>query len=438
MDDIIKEIINNGESQSVEFKSSFQKDVIETIVAFANTKGGKIYIGITDGKKISGVHVSEETVQNYINTIKQNTTPTVIPDVEIIEVDNKKILVIDVLEYPIKPIAYKGRFYKRRQNSNHLMTPVEISDAHIKMMNSSWDFYQDPYHTLNDISEDKVKKFMKMAKIDDSVQTILNKFELVKDNSITFGCYLLFTNNDKAIMTSIELGRFASETIIKDGYSIYGDLFSEIEQVMDFVYKHTNKAYIISGAPQRKERWDYPMDAIREIVINMIVHRDYRSSGHSVVKIFDDRIEFFNYGTLPPDLSIENIKSGHYKSIPRNLQIANIFKEAEIIEKYGSGIKRIIESFKAYGLAEPVFEEMQGGFHVVVYKNDVTNQNKTSAKLANESSVKSSVKILELMEREPTITIPLLSLEIGITQRAVEKQIAKLQKEGLVKRIGPD
>jgi len=120
------------ESGQVEYKYSFQKEVIETIVAFANTKGGKIYIGISDNRKIVGIQVSAETIQNYINQIKQSTNPSVIPDIEIIEEEGKNILEISVQEYPIKPVSYKGRFYKRRQNSNHLMTPVEIADAHIK------------------------------------------------------------------------------------------------------------------------------------------------------------------------------------------------------------------------------------------------------------------------------------------------------------------
>ena len=277
------------------------------------------------------------------------------------------------------PLAENGE--ARRQNSNHQMSPIEIADAHMKMRNSSWDYFIDPNRTSKEISERKIQKFMDMANIQDDVVNICNKFELVKDGKITFGCYLLFTNNDFSILSTIEIGRFATETIIKDGHTIRGDLFNQIEQVMAFIYKHTNKAYIITGKPQREERWDYPMDAIREIVINMIVHRDYRHSGHTTVKIFDDKIEFFNYGVLPGELTIEMIKSGQYRSIPRNLQIANIFKEAEIIEKYGSGIKRVIESFKAYGLKEPQFEVMQGGLNVTVF-------NKTAQETAQETTKK--------------------------------------------------
>jgi ATP-dependent DNA helicase RecG len=103
---------------------------------------------------------------------------------------------------------------------------------------------------------------------------------------------------------SIQLGRFSSPIDIKDGMAVHIDLFSEVTAVMDFLKKHLNKAFIITGQPLREERWQYPLEALREIVINMIVHRDYQHTGDSVIKIFDNYIEFFNPGPLPNLLKI--------------------------------------------------------------------------------------------------------------------------------------
>ncbi len=250
------------------------------------------------------------------------------------------------------------------------MTPIEISDAHLKTINSSWDYFSDENHTIDDINEGNVQKFMDMANIEESIENVYRKFELLKNGNITHGCYLLFNNNDKSLFTNIEIGRFQTETLIKDSLSLHGGLINQVDIVMNFIYKHINKAYVITGKPQRDEVWDYPMDAIREIVINMIVHRDYMSNIHSVIKIFDEKIEFYNHGKLPEGLSIEDVKSGKYKSMPRNLQIADIFKTADIIEKYGSGIKRVIRLFKEYGSKEPLFEDRLGGMVVVAYRND--------------------------------------------------------------------
>ena len=109
-------------------------------------------------------------------------------------------------------------------------------------------------------------------------------------------------------LSCIELGRFQTPTIIKDGARLKTDLFTEVDGVMDFIKKHINKAYIITGRPQREERWDYPLDALREIVVNAIVHHNYSSSSDSVVKIYDNQIEFFNPGRLPEELSIEKLQ----------------------------------------------------------------------------------------------------------------------------------
>ena len=120
---------------------------------------------------------------------------------------------------------------------------------------------------------------------------ILQKYGLVRDDKITFGAYLLFVK-DFCLISGVQAGRFKTPTDIIDSISLNTDILTEIDELMIFVRKHLMVEYIITGNPQREERYDYPLDAIREIVLNMIVHRDYRDSSDSVIKIFDDRIEF--------------------------------------------------------------------------------------------------------------------------------------------------
>src|ERR1017187_1578619 len=138
-----RNLIQQGEGQRIEFKASFQKEVIASLVAFANTKGGLVLIGVTDTGHVTGVEVQAETLQGWVNQCKQSTNPSVIPDIEVVVLDGKTVAVIGVDEYPIKPVAYKGRYFKRIGNANHQMSPTEISDAHIKLINSSWDYHSD-------------------------------------------------------------------------------------------------------------------------------------------------------------------------------------------------------------------------------------------------------------------------------------------------------
>jgi len=429
----IQTILLDGENQTVEFKTSFQKEVIESVVSSANSKGGHIYIGVSDDSALIGVDVSDETIQNYINIIKQSTDPKIIVDIDLIPIEDKNILDIQVDEYPIKPVSYRGRYFKRRNNSNHQMTPIEISNSHLKTINSSWDYFEDQNHDISDIDEVNVKTFIEMAGLDGEIQNVYNKFELVKNNAITNGCYLLFNNNESSLFTNIEIGRFQTEILIKDSLSIHGAIINQVDVVMGFIYKHINKAYIITGKPQRDEVWDYPMDAIREIVENMIVHRDYQSNIHSVVKIFDDKIEFYNQGKLPDGLSIEDVKNGTYRSMPRNLQIADIFKTADIIEKYGSGIKRVVKLFKEYGSKEPSFEDKFGGMVVVAYKKDPFE--KTTPK-TTPKQVSTKERLVQYMVEDLSITREELAQKLNISINGVKQHILTLKKDGVLKRIG--
>jgi len=275
----IKALIAKGESECLESKTSFGRETIETLSAFANSKGGSVLIGVNDKSKIIGVQITQESIQQWINQIKSSTSPSIIPDAESFTHDGKTVVNLSIISYPIKPISLKGKYYKRIHNSNHLMDLNEIANVHLKTINLSWDFAQDPSHDINDISLDKVNGFILLANtikeypIADDPLTVLRKFELLREQGITFGCFLLFTAT-KSLITTIDVGRFDSETIIRDNLTIRGDLFSELEAVLGFIKKHISKRFVISGKPQRDEVWEYPLEAVREIVLNMIVHRD--------------------------------------------------------------------------------------------------------------------------------------------------------------------
>jgi ATP-dependent DNA helicase RecG len=126
-------MIPSAESEKVEFKTTFNDAVIETLVAFSNSKGGLVYLGVTDKVDVKGTEIGKETIQNWVNEVKNKTSPQIIPDVEVIDVEKKKVAIFSVPEYLIKPVSFKGRFYKRNGNSNHLMSIDEIANEHLKV-----------------------------------------------------------------------------------------------------------------------------------------------------------------------------------------------------------------------------------------------------------------------------------------------------------------
>ncbi|WP_379021396.1 ATP-binding protein [Parapedobacter deserti] len=277
----------------------------------------------------------------------------------------------------------------------------------------------------------------------------MTKFELIKDSQVTNAGFLLFAKND-VFQAAIELGRFSTPTSIKDGLTVRSDLFGEVEELLGFIRKHINKGYIITGDPQREERWQYPMPALREIVINMIVHRDYMSSGDSSVKIFDDYIEFFNPGHLPDTITIAQLLADEYSSYSHNRKVAATFKEAQLIEtvrewrtassplktskadeNYGSGIRRIREAFELYGLKTPKFENFQHGFRVIVYAETTTNIDKTTRKTVGKTA-----EIFDFIKSNPQITREQLADETGLSVRGVEYHLKILRETNRINRVG--
>jgi len=442
----LKILISKGESETLEFKSSFNQETIVSLSAFTNTKGGVVILGVSDKKEISGVVINEETLQNWTNEIKTKTYPSILPDAEIFEIDNKVIVSLSVKEYPIKPVSVKGKYYKRKGNSNHQLSIQEISDLHLKTFNSSWDNYFTNSYDINNLSLEKINAFTdKLNKIRennivDDPLTVLHKFELIKVEKISNACFLLFSKDD-VFQATIHAGRFSDSISIKDNKTIRCDLFGQIDEVLSFIKKHINKEYIITGNPQREERWQYPLQALREIVINMIVHRNYQDAGESIIKIYNDKIEFFNPGRLPDDISIEQLISGDYISQARNKKVASIFKDTGIIEQYGSGIRRIREIFIAYQLLPPQFENFQHGFKVTVFSKLEKVVEKVAEKVVEKVVEELSLnqqKIIDCIKSNHFISAKETAAIIGISLRKAQENFKKLKDKKIIKRIGPD
>lgn len=469
---VLEELIKLGEGEKLEFKSNFNNELIETLVAFANTLGGKVVVGINQKNEFTGVLMNAESVQNWINEIKNKTAPTLIPDVVVVETGNKKAVIFSIQEYPIKPVATRGKYFKRVANSNHLLSISEVVNLHLQSFNTSWDFQPNSQFKIDDISLVKVQATIDIfnqtnAGINDDPLTFLLKNDLLRDGQITNAAYLLFTERE-TVFTTIELGRFQTETIIKDSSRTKSDILSQVSQVMDFVKKHINKEVIITGQPRNTQKWQYPLEAIREIITNMIVHRDYRSASDSIVKIFDNHIEFYNPGKLPDSISVEDLLSNNYKSTPRNKLIADFCKSIGLIEKYGSGIRRIVEYFAEAQLPTPEFRNISDGFMVTVFakkRNEISMDNGNAieldtailkgdkAEILLHKEVDDPLNVLlndplnvllnerhklllKLINENKFITAKSLATSCAVSDKTIKRDIVFLKNKNILKRMG--
>ncbi len=378
----LKEFISSGEGLTVEFKASFDKEVLETAVAFANTKGGNILIGVSDRGEIKGVQIGKETMKDWANQISQASEPRIIPEIEIEEINRKKIAVIRIKEFPIKPVSLKGRCFRRVKNSNRVMQPHEIAEMHLQSTGMSWDKLTVTNASADIIDVQKVRKYIESARdtgrrkisADENPVQALQKLELIKDGRPTWASILLFHRYPQQFLSQavIHCGKFKEETIVIDDRMIEGPLTEQIEEAMDFIRKNINVKFVMTGKPAREEVWDYPLEALREAVINAVCHRDYTVPSNTEVRIYEDQLIVWNPGGLPLGLTVEDLYRPH-PSVLRNKGIGGIFYDMGLIEQWGSGIDKMRKACLKAGIPEPKFEEHQG-FRVIFRKDIYTEE----------------------------------------------------------------
>ncbi len=374
----IKSLLKTSESDILEYKKNFSRKVIESAVAFANTRGGTILIGVSDLGKPIGVTLGKESLNEWANELSSKTEPTIIPEIKVEEMEGKTIVAIQVAEYPIKPISTSGRCYRRVGNSNRRLTPKEIAELHLATTGSSWDALPASGKTLDDIDLGKVGKYMRLStaigrrkfSADLDPMDILRKLELVIENKPTWASILLFGKNPQSplVQSTVHCGRFREEIHIMDDRLFDGSIHDQVDDVIDFLKKHINVKFIINGKPRRDEVWDYPLEALREGVVNAICHRDYSDNADIQIKVFDDRIQIWSPGFLPFNLTVEELYQASHSSKPRNKLIAQIFYDLALIERYGSGIQRMIAACKKANLPNLEFKNFSGGFILTFYK----------------------------------------------------------------------
>ena len=393
-------LLEGGESETVEFKASFDKETLETSVAFANTKGGIILTGVSDKGEIKGIQIGKETLRDWANQISQSTEPRIIPEIEIGTIDGKNVAVIRIKEFPIKPVFVKGRCFRRVGNSNRVMQAREIAEMHFQSTGMSWDRLPVTNAPIGEIDLEKVKQYIESAKDargrkisgGEKPLQVLEKLELIKDGKPTWAAILLFHNHPQRFLSQamIHCGKFKEETMVIDDRMIEGAIIEQIEEAMDFIRKNINVRFVMTGKPAREEVWDYPLEALREAVINAVCHRDYTVSSNTEVRIYDNELIVWNPGGLPLGLTVEDLYKPH-PSILRNKGIGGIFYDMGLVEQWGSGIDKMRGACIKAGIPEPKFEEHQG-FRVIFRKDIYTEEYLQKIRL-NERQIKAVIYV---------------------------------------------
>ena len=432
----IVKLIKKGESKTVEFKETFDNKTIETAVAFANTRGGHIFIGVSDQGTKKGVQIGKETLSGWTNQISQGTQPRVIPEVESSDIESKTIAVIQIKEFPIKPVSTKGRCYRRLGNSNRLMTPQDIAEMHLHSTGTSWDKMPAPDATMSDIDTEKIKRYIRRSRdagrrdVGDHEEPleILKKLELIKEGKLTWAALLLFRKDTKYLRSLglLHCGRFKEETIVIDDRMIEGTIVEQIDEAVDFIRKNISVKFVMTGKPQRDEVWDYPLKAIRESIINAVCHRDYTMASNTEVRIYDDRLTIWNPGGLPLGITIDDLFKPH-GSVLRNKGIGAVLYDMGLIEQWGSGIGKMLNLCSLADIPEPHFEEYQSGF-LVEFRKDIYTEEYLRGLGLNERQI-NAVVFLKEKERISNKDYRKLS---GLSDEGARKDLNELVEKNIL------
>ncbi len=291
------------------------------------------------------------------------------------------------------------------------------------------------------------EKAVKSKRLEDAVSqenknSLLRKLHLVEGSYLKRAAALLFHEDPEQYVTGayMKIGFFKTDSDLIYQDEIHGNLFQQMDKTIDLLLTKYMKAYISYEGLQRVERYIFPAPALREALLNAIIHKDYSSGVPIQISVYEDKIYFWNNGRLPENWTVERLLEKH-SSQPFNPLIANAFFRAGYIEAWGRGIEKMHNECKQYGVPPPIFDYEPSGlmllFKGIIPDSQAKATPETRQKSSPKSSPKSSLKIVLCMQADKNITIPEIAEQIGITERGVKKQISKLKADGKITRVGP-
>lgn len=427
------------EKQNIEWKESWRSEYFEYISAFANAEGGKIYIGINDKGIVVGVSDYEKLLVNLPNQIRDFVG--VLCEVNHLQEEGKHYIEIVVNAYSV-PISYKGKYYIRSGSTTQLLNGTSLNDFLLKKSGLNWDEVIEPSASMSDIDESAIEYFKQSANVsgrlsftkeDNDYLNVLKNLRLIDDNNnFKRAGLLLFSKDPLKYFTTafIKIGKFGdsgSELLSQD--VIEGNVFEQADAVLEILDKKYFQKSISYEGLQRIEKTEYPYLAIREVLLNAIAHRVYQTAPITV-RVYNDRLEIWNLGTLPMELSAEDLKQSH-SSYPRNPLIAQVFYKGGLIESWGRGTIKILEECKKYDLPEPEIKEVGGGVQVILFKNKTNPEFLSTLGLNNRQLL-----AIEYIKKNGYITSGIYKEVNNTSERTASRDLSILTHYNVLKKIG--
>lgn len=451
-----------SESQNIEYKANWRDEYLKWICGFANASGGKLYIGIDDKGKVTGINNHNRLLEDLPNKFRDILG--VYAEVNLQEKKGKHYLEIIVPRYDV-PISVRGKYYVRTGSTIQELKGPALNEFILKRTGKTWDDIPEQRASIDDIDESSIKQFLRDARIvkrinvEDtiSIPDLLEKLRLLEDGHLKRAAIVLFGKDPGKFYPNLagKIGKFGeTDADLKFHEVIEGNLI----QLKDGIGEMLNAKFFIHPinfmGMQRVELDEYPVAAVREMILNALVHRNYMGAP-TQIRLYENNFSIWNDGGLPEGISEEDLKKVH-RSKPRNPLLADVCFKAGYIDSWGRGTIKIIEACKNAGLPEPILKEEQGGFLSKIFKSSEKvrrkfgeGTEKTKVPLTtlrdkygiNVEKIRdkygiSAEEIIAQIDLDSEITVEEVSEKIGKSQSTVEKTIKKLRDAGVIKRVG--
>lgn len=416
------------ENQHTEFKESWHDEYTRYISAFCNTEGGVLYIGIDDKGEVVGIEQPKKLIEKLPNFIAQKTG--IMPLIHLREKAGKEYLEIEV-QPSAMPISVHGRYYTRSGSVTSELQGNRLNMFLAAKMGLTWESVIEEDFSLEDIDTDTVERFKLLAK--DRVPSIeqetdllalMERLNLVVGGRFKRAAVVLFGKNVQryVLQARIKIGKFLTDTEVLTTDIVEGNLIQQVDRALDILRTKYLLSYISYEGIHRREKLVYPYEALREALLNSIIHREYFVSSEIQVRVYEDKLVIGNEARLH-DITVEDLSRPH-PSRPHNKLIADVFYKAGFIESWGRGTQRIIDNCLAEGLSAPVYEHKMGFLYLTFFHERI-----------NELSDMER-EVYQILREEPTIRQIDLANRLDLTEQYIRKLIKKLKEHGWIERIG--
>ena len=438
-------LLKEGEGLFLEFKEKYSSKIVQDIVAFANAQGGNIFLGVKDDGTIVGEHFSNKLKAEIID-LARNCDPPIYVTVDRID----SMVVVNIPEGDEPPYQCSSGYYKRLDGLSQKLKTQEVKKFFSDFKSRCFDRSPAEDCEIADISLDKVSSFVSTAGMnllvsDHNLSEFLNGIGVMKNGVINNAAAIMFGKDVKKHVFHIEMICVAfkdeNRVHIFDRQDIRDDLVTQMNGAINFLKKHLNVRSEIKGVI-REDIYEIPLSVIREVVANAIIHRNYNITGTSInVEVYPHKIRIVNPGRLLGAVTIEDLGT-RIVSARRNDIIADLFGRMRVVERVGTGLKRIQEQLKEAGNQLAIFNEIG---HKEFFEVEIVRPKKFrklrgdfGGIVSTKTSQKTSQKIVNLLTVSPKASIAELSSMLGISDRAVKYQLESLKRQKILKRIGPD